>query len=205
MTWNEYYSEFYDWSKSTQISKISQLSFFGNSPDVHLEVVDAAQSFSDEKIASRLIKKAIASGVKFTVEEIIELQMFVTKDCMNELVRSCPYRFSQEQVDEIIYSIDDNLYKELEKKYCKDGDESNENRTKNKHRKPSRLFAILGLSSESVKDRKFSHYKIGDHVRVKYRGQEGTIIDINDGLYMVSLADGKTVDSYLESDLEKAW
>lgn len=41
--------------------------------------------------------------------------------------------------------------------------------------------------------------RVCDHVRVKYRGQEGTIIDINRDLYMVSLNDGGYVDSYNES------
>ena len=33
-------------------------------------------------------------------------------------------------------------------------------------------------------------FRIGDHVRVRYRGQEGTVIDINGDLYMVSLSSG---------------
>ena len=46
---------------------------------------------------------------------------------------------------------------------------------------------------------------MGDHVRVKYRGQEGTIVDINENLYMVSMNDGGYVDSYSEDQIEKAW
>ena len=48
-------------------------------------------------------------------------------------------------------------------------------------------------------------FRVGDHVRVKYRGQEGTIIDINGNLIMVSLDDVNHVDSYEASELEKAW
>ena len=48
-------------------------------------------------------------------------------------------------------------------------------------------------------------FKIGDRVRVKYRGQEGYIIDKNGSLYMVSINNGKIVDSYSASDLEKCW
>ena len=48
-----------------------------------------------------------------------------------------------------------------------------------------------------------ARFRVGDQVRVRYRGQEGTIIDINAGLYMVSLEDGKIVDSYPESSLER--
>lgn len=48
-------------------------------------------------------------------------------------------------------------------------------------------------------------FKIGDRVRVKYRGQEGYIIDKNGDLYMVSLEDGNYVDSYTAEQLEKCW
>ena len=46
-------------------------------------------------------------------------------------------------------------------------------------------------------------FNVGDKVRVKYRGQEGYIIDKNDSLYMVSLDDGRYVDSYAADQLEK--
>ena len=36
-----------------------------------------------------------------------------------------------------------------------------------------------------------SELKIGDRVRVKYRGQEGYIIDKNGNLYMVSINNGQ--------------
>lgn len=48
-----------------------------------------------------------------------------------------------------------------------------------------------------------NEYKVGDKVRVKYRGQEGYVIDINDSLYMVSLDDGRDIDSYSAEQLEK--
>ena len=59
----------------------------------------------------------------------------------------------------------------------------------------------MGLFSNS-NDNKF---QVGDKVRVKYREQEGYIIDKNGDLYMVSINDGKYVDSYSADDLEKIW
>lgn len=47
--------------------------------------------------------------------------------------------------------------------------------------------------------------EVGDKVRVKYRDQEGYIIDKNGDLYMVSINNGQIVDSYSASDLEKCW
>lgn len=50
-----------------------------------------------------------------------------------------------------------------------------------------------------------SELKICDRVRVKYRNQEGYIIDKNGNLYMVSINNGQIVDSYEGNDLEKCW
>lgn len=60
--------------------------------------------------------------------------------------------------------------------------------------------ALLGTKAQT--DRKF---RVGDRVRVKYRGQEGIVVDINGNTYMVSIHDGDYVDSYYEDQLEKAW
>lgn len=46
-------------------------------------------------------------------------------------------------------------------------------------------------------------FKVGDRVRIKYREQEGYIIDKNGNTYMVSINNGEMVDSYEASDLEK--
>ena len=59
------------------------------------------------------------------------------------------------------------------------------------------LSDLIGASSGDL--------KIGDRVRVKYRGQEGYIIDKNGNLYTVSINNGQIVDSYEASDLEKCW
>lgn len=50
-----------------------------------------------------------------------------------------------------------------------------------------------------------SELKIGDRVRVKYRNQEGYIIDKNGNMYMVSINNGQIVDSYEGNDLGKCW
>lgn len=59
----------------------------------------------------------------------------------------------------------------------------------------------MGWFNSSIDDK----FKIGDRVRVKYRGQEGYIIDKNGNLYMVSINNGQIVDSYEANDLEKCW
>lgn len=48
-------------------------------------------------------------------------------------------------------------------------------------------------------------FKVGDKVRVRYREQEGYIIDKDGNLYMVSLESGNYVDSFSADQLEKCW
>ena len=67
MTWETFYDRFYDWADSTQISNISKLTDFGPSA----EVCEIATSFVDEKAATRLVKKALAAGVRFTSTEVL--------------------------------------------------------------------------------------------------------------------------------------
>ena len=59
----------------------------------------------------------------------------------------------------------------------------------------------MSLFSSNTNDK----FKIGDRVRIKYRGQEGYIMDKNGDLYMVSINNGQVVDSYSADELEKCW
>ena len=50
---------FYEWAESTQISRLSSLTDFGPSD----EIVEVVQNFYDEKVATRLVRKALDYGV----------------------------------------------------------------------------------------------------------------------------------------------
>ena len=53
LEWVDYYDKVFDWSESTRVCRISDLTDIG-SPD---DIVDDAQTFDDDKNASKLIKK----------------------------------------------------------------------------------------------------------------------------------------------------
>lgn len=205
MTWEEFYENFYAWADSTQVNRISQLTTFG----CHEQVAEIVQMYWDEKAASRLAKKAMAAGVRFTPAEIVEMQDSVNKECMNKLVTTALGDFTQDQVEELQFCMDDTIYADLEKRYCHYDDEDGEDidESTDPGKKPGKLFglfAFAGMASAHGSN-KAPRFRGGEHVRVRWRGQEGTIIDINGGLYMVSMDNGRTVDSFPESALEKAW
>lgn len=60
----------------------------------------------------------------------------------------------------------------------------------------------MGLFSNSEKK-----FKVGDKVRVRYREQDGYIVDIDNTLYMVALMDEngqEFIESYSEEQLEES-
>lgn len=212
MKWEDFYENFYGWADSTQVNRISQLTTFG----CHEQVAEIVQMYYDEKAASRLAKRAIAAGVRFTPAEIVDMQDSVNKECMNILVTTAMGDFTQEQVEELAFSIDDKIYADLEKRYCHYDDEYNEDDGNsddveeliNHGKIPGKLFGLFvfaGMASAQGLKNKAPRFRVGDHVRVRWRGQEGTIIDINGGLYMVSIDNGRSIDSFPASALEKAW
>ena len=105
MDWDSYYEKFYEWATSTQIKKMSSLTSFGASA----EVAEVAQEYMDEKAASRLIKKAVANGVQFTPDEIYDLSGCCDTSAMNELLKSAKCAFTQEQLEDLWGSADDDV------------------------------------------------------------------------------------------------
>ena len=107
MDWDQYYEKFYDWTTSTQISRMSSLTSYGASS----EVAEVAQEYMDEKAASRLIKKAVAYGVQFTPEEIYDLSGCCNTEAMNVLLDSSKCRFTKEQLEDLYGAVDDEVCK----------------------------------------------------------------------------------------------
>ena len=97
MKWEDYYDRFWDWAESTKISRISSLTDFTSSA----EVVEIANEFFDEKIGSRLVKRALDQGIRFSPSEIIELGSCVTDDVFCEAIRNRQGRFTTEQYAEL--------------------------------------------------------------------------------------------------------
>lgn len=98
MDWKSYYDRFYDWEESTQLRQLSALTDFGSSS----EVCELACAFSEEKSATRLIKKALVAGVRFTSEEVLELDGVVDKSLMLPLIKSIP-SLTAEELDEFAF------------------------------------------------------------------------------------------------------
>ena len=149
MTWDEYYVNFYEWAESTQISRLSSLTDFGPSD----EIVEVVQNFYDEKVATRLVRKALDYGVKFTTDEIIELRSWVSDEIYPVLVQANSDPYTYEKLDELYGFVDDKIIEKLAKKNKVRSPMDEEPEEVEQVKGPGfwgTLFAILGaVSSDS--------------------------------------------------------
>lgn len=149
MTWDEYYMNFYEWAESTQISRLSSLTDFGPSD----EIVEVVQNFYDEKVATRLVRKALDYGVKFTTDEIIELRSWVSDEIYPVLVQANSDPYTYEKLDELYGFVDDKIIEKLAKKHKVRSPMDEEPEEVEQVKGPGfwgTLFAILGaVSSDS--------------------------------------------------------
>ncbi len=229
MTWDEYYEKYYAWAESTRIKKLSSIDALGPSDEVTEVMMDL--TFEHEEIANRLARKAIEQKLVFKADDIESLINVIDNDLSEKLFVQSADQYLQKDLELLIGVIDDELLAaEYKKKgykfpeelaYMEEADEvesaadfidepysDSGNKPGGLFRKLFMAFAVGEGVSQGIGDvtrKRVYKYRIGDRVRVKYRSQEGIIIDINGDLYMVSLSDGRQVDSYYENQLERAW
>lgn len=108
MSWDEYYAGFYDWSLSTQKSYSYRLTDFGSEEEV-FEVVNEF-AFYDSKFATKFVKKALAAGVRFLPEHILEMAILIDKPVLSKAAESASGTFDREQLEEIHMLIEDTSF-----------------------------------------------------------------------------------------------
>lgn len=233
MTWEFFYDNYLSWADSTIASRLSQISDLQNADSA--DIVECCQCI-DDKFATRLLRKAGAAGVSFTISQAIELWPCIDDEAMmSEIVKTAVGSCSQEELEELNGYVDDKTISSVAAKFgLHDPNENaiwkpgvlqkqvddlaesagkladnlnrmNKRLSRTKRRRKPGLFAFFGVMGDEKGSPQAHGFRVGDHVRVKYRGQEGTVVDINGSLIMVSLDDGRYVDSYTASQLEKAW
>lgn len=169
------------------------------------QVAELAVFIGDEELLNTL---AIAATEPCTQEDLEELN---NNEIRDDVVTNIAKRYNQQDPNESAIWPPDALHKQIDdlaesvRQITDNINQINKNSEEKKQRRKLGLFAFLGVLGDSNRTKSSSGFRVGDHVRVKYRGQEGTIIDINGNLITVSLDDGNHVDSYDASQLEKAW
>ena len=231
MTLGEYYDNYYGWAESTAIKKLSSVDMLGNADEVTEIITD--MSFHHKDICNRLARKAVGQKLVFSWDNLYDIDGCIDSDLQIQLLTQSYSSFSKEDLEDMeglydeavinkIYQLKGMALPEREPGLAEGitnfvnyvNDLTFEEPKPVQEKEPGGFFSKMAMAfgiGEGIRqgindaaDHPVRKFRVGDHVRVKYRGQEGTVIDINGDLYMVSLSSG-SVDSYSENQLERAW
>ena len=164
----------------------------------------------DSEQLSEVLGRSIALGLKLNAEEILSLDGIVQQYILDAAARDNAGRLSADDLLALEGIVSQNVLLEIDRKngsYVLADPAASRKVSSPGQKEPGKLFtafAAFGMLADGHKKRKKA-LRIGDRVRVRYRGQEGVIIDINRDMYTVSIADGRTVESYDESQIERVW
>ena len=114
LTWEDYYEGFYDWSPSTQKSYTYRLTDYGPAD----EVWEVAQelAFQDEAFAVRFLEKALAAGVRFSPDQVLEMVGTVEESVLGKIAEQTDVPFDREQLEEIYMLIDDDSFQKISRR-----------------------------------------------------------------------------------------
>ena len=114
MTWDDYYGGFYDWSPSTQKNYTYRLSDYGSAD----EVWEVAQelAFQDEAFTAKFLEKALAAGVRFTPNQVLEMVGTVEESLLSKIAERTDVPFDREQLEEIYMMIDAAAFQQISRR-----------------------------------------------------------------------------------------
>lgn len=73
-------------------------------------------AFYDSKFATKFVEKALAAGVRFLPEHILEMTILIDKPVLSKAAESIAGTFDREQLEEIHMLIDDSSFEHIARK-----------------------------------------------------------------------------------------
>ena len=72
MKWSEYYEKYDGWEENAQYGWLKAITDFGPETSPSFQIVDCVQNV-DDQTASKIIKLAMKAGVRFSIDEVVEI------------------------------------------------------------------------------------------------------------------------------------
>ena len=178
------------------------------------EVVDFCESLEEKKDCDRLILYSLSRGTVLSPDQICDLSFSASEAVLTEAVKRIPRKLKRDELENLEGTVDQRLLLAIDKKqktHVFDEDDYDDSYDySDVGGKSNPLMTLLAVDFmldelSGIKRPRGQKFNVGDHVRVRWRGQEGTIIDKHPGGYLVSLDGGRKVDSFREEDLERCF
>lgn len=114
ISWEKFYDGFNDWSDSYAIARSRAISDFGEEDEV-IEVTNALFA-TDQFEASAFIQRALDYGVRFTVDNLLEISALCDEDTTKRAVFLSCLLISEEDREELYGNVDDEVIIEVAKR-----------------------------------------------------------------------------------------
>lgn len=121
ISWNEFYSNFFELSQKSQKQCSERLLEFGP-PDQVFEVAYAL-SLLDKDFAGEFLNKALNAGVRFTPEDVVDCTIFTDKQVVNRMADSATDVFTTKELCELKDYIDEPTYDHIKSEHYLCGDQ----------------------------------------------------------------------------------
>ncbi len=115
MTWDEYYDKTNDWAVSTSVKKLSTLENIGTPKEVTDVIIIIGSE--DKNGASRLLNKAIQSGVKFSGEELVDIWDSCDRESTYKAIHFSADKFTTKDLEDLSLCMAEEEIIELAEKY----------------------------------------------------------------------------------------
>ena len=114
LSWSEYYDKFFDWSFNTQKNYSYRLADYGSADEV-FEVLEEFAG-NDEGFASRFAERVLDAGVQFTPDQVIDMILCINQSTLGRMAENASVKFNREQLEELEWSIDDQIFENVVRK-----------------------------------------------------------------------------------------
>lgn len=108
ISWETYYSRFYDWAKSTQVMNLTCLTSLGPAREV-AEIIGELR-YTDIKASNRLLKMAVDARIVFSRDELIDFLYSNDKDTAKAALTNSAEKLTGEDMESVyVWAEDDEL------------------------------------------------------------------------------------------------
>lgn len=114
ISWQKFYEGFNEWTDSYAIARSRAIRDFGDEDEV-IEVVNDLFS-TDQYEASAFIQRALEYGVRFNVDNLLEISTICNEDTTKQAVFLSGLLLSEEELEELYGNVDDEVIIEVAKR-----------------------------------------------------------------------------------------
>lgn len=115
MDWDDFYDGQFEWSISTINSRISKLQNIGSGDEVADAILNIA--FNDEKVATKLLNKAVSLGCKFSADNFCDICNNCDEESYNKAIYSSAKIFNKIDLESLYGYVDDEVLENISKEY----------------------------------------------------------------------------------------